>query len=231
MIRRVAAVLLALTLNPALLHAQGTALTITVQSADVHQGPSTASPIIGHASRGTALTVSRNLGSWVKVVWPDASDGVAYLHMTMGQLGPATVTAPAASTSPRAASAPVSTPVSVSPTTAQRTPAPVPMGDRVPPPSAQQGGTKISHVVGVGGMVGSMSSWGATTRVWRNKHLGFQVGVTRDAMTSDTATGRVTTMQVEPGVVYALFDRVRDYVWVRPYVWVGGECPPSDVER
>ena len=67
-------------------------------------------------------------------------------------------------------------------------------------------------------MVGSMSSWGATTRVWRNKHLGFQVGVTRDAMTSDTATGRVTTMQVEPGVVYALFDRVRDYVWVRPYV-------------
>jgi hypothetical protein len=29
-------------------------------------------------------------------------------------------------------------------------------------------------------------------------------------MTSDAAAGRVTSMQFEPGVVYALFDRVTD---------------------
>jgi hypothetical protein len=67
-------------------------------------------------------------------------------------------------------------------------------------------------------MVGSMSSFGGTARWWRDKHLGLQLGVTRDAITSDLAEGRVTSMQIEPGVVYALFDRVRDYVWVRPYV-------------
>ena len=37
-------------------------------------------------------------------------------------------------------------------------------------------------------------------------------------MTSGVAAGRVTSMQFEPGVVYALFDRVSDYVWIRPYV-------------
>ena len=56
-----------------------------------------------------------------------------------------------------------------------------------------------------------MSSFGATARWWRNKHVGVQVGLTRDAMSSDTATGRVTSMQIEPGVVYALFDRVPGY--------------------
>jgi len=37
-------------------------------------------------------------------------------------------------------------------------------------------------------------------------------------MSSDTAAGRVTAMQIEPGVVYGLFDRVPGYVWIRPYV-------------
>lgn len=67
-------------------------------------------------------------------------------------------------------------------------------------------------------MMGSMSSWGATARWWRNKHLGVQAALTRDAMASDVAPGRVTSTQVEPGVVYALFDRVPGYVWIRPYV-------------
>jgi hypothetical protein len=66
-----------------------------------------------------------------------------------------------------------------------------------------------------------MSSFGVTARKWRNwsnNHVGVQVGFTRDAMTSDVAAGRVTAVEVEPGVVYALFDRVTDYVWIRPYV-------------
>jgi hypothetical protein len=61
--------------------------TVTVPSADVYKGPSNATPVIGHASRGTALSVSRNLGGWVKVPWPDAADGVGYVRMSMGRIG------------------------------------------------------------------------------------------------------------------------------------------------
>jgi hypothetical protein len=216
MIRRAAAILLALTLNPALLYAQDkdTVLTVSVQSADVHQGPSTVTPVIGHAPRGAVLTVSRNLGSWAQIPWPDAPDGIAYVHVTMGRLSAPSANTPAASPSPRTsyASAPAQSPAPT--TTAPRTPASA--GDRTAG-TGSQGGTTISHIVGVGGLVGSMSSFGASARTWRKNRLGIQVGVTRDVMTSDAA-GRVTSMQVEPGVVYALFDRVRDYVWVRPYV-------------
>jgi len=63
-----------------------------------------------------------------------------------------------------------------------------------------------------------MHSFGATARAWRSNRLGIQLEVTRDAMTSDVAAGRVTSIRFEPGVVYALFDHVTDYVWFRPYV-------------
>lgn len=211
MIRRTAAVVLALTIFPAVLHAQDTMLTVTVQSADVHKGPSTGSPVIGHAPKGVALPVVRNLGSWLEVAW-QVPEGIGYVHTTTGRLNSPSGTAPATTTSSRMSSA---TPAPVPMSTTQRTPAST--GDRLPP-SGQTGGSRISHVVGVGGMVGTMSSFGATARWWHDKHLGVQVGVTRDAMSSDTATGRVTSMQIEPGVVYALFDRVPGYVWIRPYV-------------
>ena len=217
MIRRVAAILVALTVFPAVLYAQETALTVTVQSADVHTGPSTGTPVIGHASRGTALPVVRNLGSWVQVAWVGAPDGLGYVHTTMGRLNVPTPNVPAsntpARTRPTSGSASTSTtpPAPVPLTTTQRTPA----ASGLPP---QQSGSTISHIVGVGGMLGSMSSFGATARWWRHNHLGVQVGATRDSIRSEVTDGRVTSMQIEPGVVYALFDRVRDYVWVRPYV-------------
>jgi len=218
MIRRAAAVVIALVLNAAPLHAQTSVFTVTVQSADVYKGPTTGSPVVGHASRGTDLTVSRNLGSWAEVVWPGAPGGIGYVHMTMGRLAAPAQKGPAASPSPSRTSTPTVPALApaAATTSSQRTP--VTSGDLVPPPSVPQGGSRISHVVGVGGLVGSMSTFGASTRWWHDKHLGVQVGLTRDAMTSDTAAGRVTSMQVEPGVVYALFDRVPDYFWVRPYV-------------
>jgi hypothetical protein len=216
MIRRTAAVVIALTIFPAVLHAQDTVLTVTVQSADVHKGPSTGSPVIGHAPKGDALPVVRNLGSWLEVAWVAAPEGIGYVHNTTGRVNIPSAKAPAPTTSSRASSSPASASASapVPLSTAQRTPS---AGDRLPP-SGQPGGTPISHIVGVGGMVGTMSSFGATTRWWRNKHVGVQVGLTRDSMSSDTAAGRVTSMQIEPGVVYALFDRVPGYVWIRPYV-------------
>src|SRR4051812_3277389 len=86
MTRHAAAIVLALTLTPALLHAQETTLTITVDSADVHKGPSTVTPVIGHVARGAAVPVARNLGSWIRIAWPKAPDGVGYVHVTMGRL-------------------------------------------------------------------------------------------------------------------------------------------------
>ena len=223
MVRRMAAVVLALMLYPASVGAQNAVLTVTVPSADVHKGPSTATPVIGHVPRGTVLPVSRNLGSWARVDWPDAPETVAYVHVTMGRLGSSN-DASAAAMLPRTASAPApatSAPAPAASTTASATTTqPVtrrPGGERI----AVRGGlsdTPVTHIFGVGGVVGSMSSFGATARAWPSDRLGIQLAFTRDAMTSDVAAGRVTSIRFEPGVVYALFDHVSDYVWIRPYV-------------
>ena len=216
MIRRAAALILALTLSPAALHAQDTVLTVNVPSADVYKGPTTVTPVIGHVSRGTVLPISRNLGSWVRIAWPDAADGVGYVHVTMGRIGPPSADAPVRAVAPRAASAPA--PVTTTIPMRGRTS----VGEQVVPRG--QLNTPASHRFGVGGLVGSsgllgsMSNFGATARAWRNDRLGIQFGLTRDAMTGAGGAGRVTTLQFEPGVVFALFDRVGDYVWIRPYV-------------
>ena len=217
MVRRMAAVVLALTLNPTSVRAQDAVLTVTVPSADVHKGPSTVTPVIGHVSRGTVLPVSRNLGSWAKVAWPDAPEGIGYVHVTMGRLGPSSVGASAANMSPRTSSAPasaISAPASAPPTIPAVTRK---SGERMAV-RGELSDTPITHIFGVGGLVGPMSSFGATARAWRSDHLGIQFAFTRDAMRSDVAAGRVTSIRFEPGVVYALFDRVTDYVWFRPYV-------------
>jgi hypothetical protein len=219
MVRRMAAVVLAIALSPAPVRAQEAVLTVTVASADVHKGPSTVTPVIGHVSRGTVLPVSRNLGSWARIAWPDAAEKVAYVHVTMGRLGPSTgADAPAPNMSPRTSSAPAST-ISA-PASATTT---IPPAARRPPRErmavrGELNGPPITHIFGVGGLVGSRSSFGATARAWRSDHFGIQFAFTRDAMTSDVAAGRVTSLRVEPGVVYGLFDHVSDYLWIRPYV-------------
>ncbi len=229
MLRRVAVIIVTLALNPALLYAQDTVLTVTVRSADVHSGPSTVTPVIGHVSSGAVLDVTRNLGSWAKVAWPDAPNGVGYVHVTMGRLGPPKANAPAASVSPTAPSARTSPTASSSPT-AERAPAPVPLTTTLPnrqvtnervAVSNPQGGPPISHILGVGGLVGSMGSFGATARGWHSDRLGIQVAFTRDSVTSDVSPDHVTSMRVEPGVVFKLLDRVSPYVWFRPYVGSG----------
>lgn len=84
MIRHAVVGAMALCLNPAWLCAQTTVLTVTTASAAVYLRPSTGSLIIGQAPKGTALPVTRELGSWVKVSWPGAQDGVGYVHVSMG---------------------------------------------------------------------------------------------------------------------------------------------------
>ncbi len=210
MIRRAAIILVALTLNPVVLRAQSTVFTIDVPSADIHQGPSTVNPVIGHAARGMVLTVSRNLGSWVRVQWPDAEDGVAYVHVTSGHIGPLTGALPAAN---------ASKPSSTATPAARTVPPPIPSSGREPVERRDPiNVTPASHIFGVGGLVGSVDNFGATARAWHGDRIAVQVGITRNAFGSDVAVGRVTSVQFEPGVVYGLFDHVSDYVWIRPYV-------------
>lgn len=204
MLRRVAAIVLALTCNPALVRAQDAVFTVNVPSADVYKGPTNVTPVIGHVSRGTSLPVVRNLGSWVKIAWPDAPDGFGYVHVTMGRLdagGAATSTNTSAAASVRR---PDSTNAS-----------PVPAADRMAA-RRQVEITPASHIFGVGGVIGSAGSFGATARAWRTSHVGVQFGLTREAISNDGS--RVRSIQFEPGVVYARFDHVSDYVWLRPYV-------------
>jgi hypothetical protein len=221
MVRRIAAVALALTLNPMLVYAQDAVLTVTVTSADIYKGPSTVTPVIGHASRGTVLPVTRNLGSWAKVAWIDSPDGIGYVHVTMGRLSSSNGAAPAgASSAPSAAplgSSSASAAISPAPRTAAREHTSSPTHERM----AISGGptdAPITHIVGFGGLVASRSSFGATARAWRTDHLGVQLAIARDALSSDVAAGRVTSVRLEPGIVYGLFDHVSDYVWIRPYV-------------
>lgn len=220
MIRHAAVVVLALTLNPALVAAQDTVFTVTVPSADVYKGPTTVTPVIGHAARGTILPVTRNLGSWAKVAWPDAPDGIGYVHMTMGRLAPAKAELPA----PNAAR-------TASPRSARTATDPGPAAATSPSPARQlprdqmvvtdSTGATISHMLGVGGGVGSTGGFAATARAWRKNRVGIQVSFARDTMTSDVSAGRVTAMQVEPAFLFALFDHVSDYVWFRPYLGSG----------
>lgn len=210
--RIVAAVVVALAIAASVgAQDRASVFTVTVASAEVYKGPSNVTPVIGHVARGAVLPVLRHLGSWVKVPWHGGEDGFGYVHVTMGRVAPGTpgpVPASPAGAAPRSAAAP--SPVS----SPQRTPVTSGVAARRPPVVA----APASHLVGVGGVFASMRSVGATGRVWRADRFGLQAAFAREAMTSGTVPGRLTTMQFEPGVLYALADLVSDYVWVRPYV-------------
>jgi len=88
MVRHTAAAVLAVAfcLSPSWLSAQTMAIKVSVASADVHKFPSLGSPIIGRAERGAIIDVTRELGDWVRVSWPEAEDGVGYMHLSVGAM-------------------------------------------------------------------------------------------------------------------------------------------------
>ena len=215
MIRRVAAVVLALTLNPAALRAQDTVLTVTVPSADVHKGPSNVTPVLGHVSRGTVLPVSRNLGSWAKIAWPDAPDGVGYVHVTMGR-----------------------------DRSVQRVPRPPRTCRREHPPHLRRSATRIPHdTIPPGRRPGEQRIavavncrhachvTSSASAGWSGQRAALARRRARGARPSrhsarvharcDDERRRRRPRDVDTvraGVVFALFDHVSDYVWIRPYV-------------
>jgi hypothetical protein len=217
MVRHAAAVAVAVCLSPAWLFAQSATFTVTVASANVHKGPSTGSPVLGQARRGTVLKVTRELGSWVKVWWPDAQDSNGYVNVSWGSMGRGAMpnskrTAPIASVRPTDASPALATAV------------PADSAPAVEQPAALRPVyvTPATHGLGLGGrMGGSQFGFGATARGWRQNRLGVQLDVSRYALTGGGTPARLTSIQIEPSLLYSLPDRVTDYIWLRPYVGSG----------
>jgi hypothetical protein len=208
MVRYIAAAIITVCLSPAWLSAQTVVFTVNVTSAEVHKSPSTGSPIIGHSPRGSALEVTRNLGSWVKVDWPGAQDGIGYVHMSRGSLSGELLpdTRPTVVTSVRSAAEPAA-------------PATSTTDARLANPAYV---TPATHLFGLGGRIsGSTLGFGGTARVWRRNRLGAELEVSRYALSSDAAQTRVTAIQFEPSLLYSLPDRMTDYIWVRPYLGAG----------
>jgi hypothetical protein len=214
-----AAIVLVFTLSPSWLSAQSTTFTVTTESANVHKAPSTGSAVIGHVARGRMLPVTRQLGSWVQVSWPEAENGAGYLNVSWGTLGnramAADPTRPAATTSPRPATSAGTAPATAAQVEQARTVEPRPALRPVYAPPA-------SHALGLGARMGnSPTGFGVGARAWRRKGFGAQVDVSRYAIDSAVTAQRLTSMEIEPSVIFALPDSVGDYLWVRPYVGSG----------
>jgi hypothetical protein len=213
MFRHIAATALVLSLTPATVRAQETVFTVNTASASVYKSPSTGSPVIGHAARGAELPVTRELGSWVRVSWPDGPEGVGYLHVSSGRIAhgssSATIHA-AAGAAVSAGSGAAGSPAAANGAAVQTT------------PQRAVYVTPATHLVGVGGVVGSQPlGFGASARAWRRTRLGVQVDATRYTSTAYGSTARLSSFQIEPSVLWSLRDRVTDYLWLRPYVGSG----------
>jgi hypothetical protein len=196
------------------------ALTVSAPRAEVRKGPSLGSPVIGQAPRGAVLDVTRDIGAWVKVNWPDASDGVGYVHESAGTLSNR------ASREQRIAEAVASLP----PPEPDAEPAQAPVANQVarevantamrmqyvPPPT---------HFVGLGGHLGALQdkspTFGFSSRVWSRNRVGVQVGFSRSKLAGDLTTDRVRSTEVTPSVIFSMSDYVSESLWLRPYVGGG----------
>ena len=194
------AILVLLLVVPARLSAQSAGFKVETASASVHKAPSIASPVIGQARQGAALEVTRDLGSWVKVPWPDASDGVGYIHVSTGTRTGTMLPRAAAPAVHAGEVAAASQPVALAPRYV------------VPP----------AHIVGLGGQFGgSTVGSGINARTWFHDRLGLQLEIARTSLTGPIATDRLTTTQFAPSLLYSPSSLMTDYVWVRPYLGVG----------
>ena len=245
MIRQVGAVVVALCLSTSPLYAQSTKLTVSEASANVHKSPSTGSPVIGKAPRGTALVVTREVGDWVKVSWPAADDGAGYVRVSSGTFGDRNTPAAAA---PKAAAAKTPAPATAKAAAANTpapvgskaavaatpTPAPVATSSQVPAtrPSAPSPASSIyvapTHTFGVGAVAGgSTMGFGASARAWKKGRLGMQFEVSRHSFDSVDLLSRATSTDIAPSLLFAMNDRVTDYLWLRPYLGVAGHLVHS----
>jgi hypothetical protein len=224
MIRRASAVAIALVLNVTPLFGQSagtpvTELTVKASTADVHKYPSVASPVIGTARSGMVLGITRNLGSWVEVPWPNTEGGVAFLHVNTG-----TIARRSTSAAPNEAQAAIAQIRDVEASCM----AAGDSGARVRP--AASGATASDRATYVSlpprriGLGASMNSstvrLGIAARSWLNNRLGVQFYASRPQI--ESADGQsIPATQFAPSVLYSLPDAVTNSMWLRPYVGGG----------
>jgi SH3 domain-containing protein len=228
-----------LSLTASTVQAQSTHFTVSAASASVYKAPTNVSPVIGEAKQGATLEVTRDVGSWVKVAWSKAPDGVGYVRKNAGTLGtlgaavPATAAAPGAKQAAAPQAAPASTsvgaPAAAAPRAASAQAGPVSR----PRPSASVPTNYVapSHRFGVGGQVGGTAvGAGFSVRGWtKAQKIGVQFDVTHSSMTNDVFFTRMSSTQFGPRVLYAFSDHVSDSTWVRPYLGAGAHMLRASV--
>jgi opacity protein-like surface antigen len=191
--------------------AQGMTLTVTVPSAAVRKSPSVASPIVGQAPRGAVLDVTRDVGSWVKVTWPDAPDGVGYVHQSMGTFSnrPSREQRLAVA----AASLPPPEPADVPASASQANDSSTMRTMYVQPPT---------HRLGLGGQLSAATpGFGFLSRIWSRNRFGVQVDLSRSRMSTDSSENRIRSTEFVPSFIYSLPDYVSESFWLRPYAGGG----------
>ena len=214
---RSAAAALVVCLSPAAAFAQDATITVTASSADVYKSPSTGSPVVGHAARGTQLPVTRELGSWVRVTWPSAPEGIGFVHVSMGRVANARPPEEVRAAAGDAVKAIPEKTAALAPATA--TSATVASRQALSRPRAA---TPVPHLLGIGGgmMAASPVGFGVTARAWRWNRLGVRMDLSRqsEGMTSGT---RASSLHFEPSAIVNLNDFITNYVWFRPYAGGG----------
>jgi hypothetical protein len=239
------AIAVALSFIATTVHAQNTHFTVSAASASVYKAPTNVSPVIGEAKQGATLEVTRDVGSWVKVAWSQAPDGVGYVRKSAGTTGAlgAGVPAMSAAASAPAASSPRSTSAAVAPsaasapatapTAAQRSASAqaVPVVRPQPAAAVPTNYVAPSHRFGLGGQIGgSAVGAGFSARGWsKSQMFGVQFDVTHHSMTNDVFFTRMSSTQFGPRVLYAFRDHVSDTTWVRPYVGAGAHVLRASV--
>jgi hypothetical protein len=209
------------------LYAQDAQFVVTATSAEVHKTPSTGSAVIGRAPRGKSFQVVRELGSWVRVSWPEAQDGVGYLHTAWGTISHGTTAqAAAAATAETPAARPAfesDSPASASQATQNaQTPVTNTPSPRTLPRPAGPAPSLPSHVIGLGGRVGTSTiGFAAAVRAWTHGPLGVQVEAGRSTITSAVTLDIVKSMQLTPSVIFSPPNVVTNAIWTRPYLGAG----------
>lgn len=214
--RYAAVVAAVLVMGTAPLYAQDARFVVMTTSADIHKAPSTGSAVIGKASRGMTFEVRRELGSWVSVSWPDADQGVAYLHVAWGRISRG-----APDQEPPAAGAGLSAVGPASASNALTTGVQIPQAPRtttVP----RRASSLPSHAIGLGGRMGSREiGFAASGRAWAYGPFGVQIEAGRSMYTSAVASGQLRSLRLAPSVMYSPPDLVTNAIWARPYVGAG----------
>ena len=218
MLRRLAAAFVVVAAMPAAVVAQNPVMTVTAASADVYMSPSTGSPVIGHAPRGAQLPVTRELGSWVRVSWPSAPDGVGFVHVSMGQDRQRQAARRSARRGRRRGESDPREDCRADAAGNQRhrRRSGAASGGRVP-------STPVPHIVGVGGG----HARGIAGRVRRHRARvameppGDAVRPVAPVAGRGGPTSRATSLQFEPSALVSLNDYITNYVWLRPYAGGG----------